>query len=374
MKAGRKALRLWHRCFGIGAALWLLLLSLTGSAIVFYDELDRWLNPELRTIAAPLTDTPKVEAAIEAAGPRLPGFMPRFIDLPNTAHDSIMMVGSVSEPEGDERPAQLFADPRDGTVLGWRIGGTLAFDRHHLMDTLYALHMDLMLGPAMAWFFGLVALLWALDHVPAAMLAIPRITRWWTALRVKGRGLRRVYDLHRAPGLWLFPVTLTLAITGLCLTWQEETRDVVGLVSPVSERLHYEFPDVIPPRHPISVDQALARVRRAGGREIDSVQLLPRKGIYAIRVFDDRDLDGIGRLWIYVTMIDGRIVTSRHDNGESGGDHFFAWQYPLHSGKAFGFASRLAILVGGLATAILCVTGLCLLLLRITPRRTSVIP
>jgi len=43
------------------------------------------------------------------------------------------------------------------------------------MDSLYALHMDLMLGPAMAWFLGLIALLWTLDHIPALMLAVPRL-------------------------------------------------------------------------------------------------------------------------------------------------------------------------------------------------------
>jgi len=47
----RPALRAWHRWFGLGAALWLLLLALTGSVIAFYDELDRALNPDWRGVA-----------------------------------------------------------------------------------------------------------------------------------------------------------------------------------------------------------------------------------------------------------------------------------------------------------------------------------
>lgn len=359
MKPTRRILRLWHRVFGIGAGLWLLLLALTGTAITFYDELDRALAPELRTIPADATALPRVDRALAAAQARHPGFVPRHIDLPNHPRDSIMLVGSSAG-----QAAQLFADPRDGAMLGLRTSGTFALDRIHLMDTLYALHMDLLLGPAMAWFLGLVGLLWAIDHIPAAILAIPRLTRWWGALGMKPLGRRALYDGHRAPGLWLLPVTLVLAVSGFCLSWQEETRAIVSLVSPVSERLHYEFPDAAAPARPIGVDRALARVRAAGVWGIDSVQILPAKAVYAVRAFDDRDLDGIGRRWIYVAMADGRILAERHDNGSSAGDAFFAWQYPLHSGKALGLAGRILVAIAGLVTASLCLSGIALLMLR----------
>ncbi|AHE56402.1 PepSY-associated TM helix domain-containing protein [Sphingomonas sanxanigenens] len=359
MQRARWGLRLWHRGFGIGAGLWLLLLALTGTAIAFYDELDRALVPELRTIPGEFTALPRVDLALATAQVRHPGFVPRHIDLPNRPRDSIMIIGSENG-----QAAQLFSDPRDGAMLGLRSSGSFAFDRRHLMDTLYALHMDLLLGPTMAWVLGLVALLWAIDHVPAAILAIPRLARWWRALRVKPRGRRALYDRHRAPGLWLMPVTLMLAVSGLCLSWQEETRAVVSLVSPVSERLHYDFPDAPVPSRPIGVDRALARVRGAGVWRVDSVQILPAKAVYAVRAFDERDLDGIGRRWIYVAMADGRILAERHDNGSSAGDAFFAWQYPLHSGKALGLAGRALICIAGLVTASLCLTGIALLLLR----------
>ena len=359
MKRARWGLRLWHRGFGIGAGLWLLLLALTGTAISFYDELDRALAPDLRTIPADFAALPRVDRALAAARARYPGFAPRHIDLPDHPRDSIMIVGSDAG-----HAAQLFADPRDGALLGLRSSGTFALDRRHLMDTLYALHMDLLLGPAMAWLFGLVALLWAIDHVPATILAIPRLARWWQALRVKPRGRRALYDGHRAPGLWLLPVTFILAISGFCLSWQEETRAIVSLVSPVSERLHYDFPDAAVPARPIGVDRALARVRAGGVWGVDSVQILSAKGVYAVRAFDDRDLDGIGRRWIYVAMADGRILAERHDNGSSAGDAFFAWQYPLHSGKALGLPGRVLVALAGLVTASLCLTGIALLLLR----------
>lgn len=349
----RGALRLWHRWFGLGAVVWLLALAATGTPIVFYDELDRALNPDWRTVA-PAVGPLATDAAVAQAQSAL-GFTARFIDLPNGPDQSIMMLGSGAD---ESTAMQVFAHPATGAVLGWRESGVLAFDRRHLMDTLYGLHVDLMLGETMAWFLGLVALAWTLDHIAAAMLAIPRVNKWRVAFLIGGTGLnlRRLFDLHRAPGLWVFPVTLVLAFTGLTLAWHEEVRAVARLAAPVSERLHETFTDRSAEK-PIGLDAALAIAARHTNAKADSVLVLPRQGAYGVRSFDPRDLDGMGRLWTYVDMADGRLLGQRHDNGEGPGDAFFAWQYPQHSGKGLGLTGRWIVVAGGLATIALCVTG-----------------
>lgn len=355
----RRLLRLWHRWFGLLASVWLLLLAVTGSVIVFYDELDRLLNPELRisrtTMAAPVP----IARAVTAAEAALPGFTPRFIDLPNRQGDTVLMLGVVRASDAEPHPVQVFADPVDGHTLGWRESERLRFDRRHLMDTLYSLHVDLMLGPWGVWFIGLVSLLWIMDHMVGVTLAVPRISAWASAFVIKsgGQRLKRLLDLHRAPAMWLLPVTLVLAVSGLTLSWHDETRAVARLIAPVTERLHENFPDVAGPIPTVSLDDAITIAAEHGGGRTDSVLLLPRKGVYGVRGFDARDLDSYGRLWTYISMSDGRVMGHRHDNGESPADIFFAWQYPLHSGKVFGLTGRLAILAGGLVTILLCVSG-----------------
>lgn len=355
----RPALRAWHRWFGLGAAAWLLLLALTGSAIAFYDELDRALNPDWRGVAtvgaAPAV---RVDAALARVGAALPGFSPRMIDLPERTGHTITMIGSMAR-DGKDVPAQVFVDAEGRAILGWRESGVLALDRRHLMDTIYGLHVDLLLGETAAWLLGLLALLWLLDHLAAFALSFPSRARWRDAFAVKGRSLslRWLFDVHRAGGLWLYALTFTLALTGLTLTWHEETRWVARQVSPVSERLHLSMPKRPAPEHPIGADAALATVAALTGARADSLVLLPRQAVYAVRSFDARDLDGMGRLWTYVDMADGRIAGQRHDNGQGAGDTFFAWQYPLHSGKVLGMLGRLLVLTAGLAVAGLVLTG-----------------
>lgn len=357
----RSALRVWHRWFGLGAALWLLLLALTGSAITFYDELDTWLNPDLRTVNAVGAVTgadAAVALAMHEAQAALPGFEPRHIELPNAAGESMWMLGRVVDDAG-ARSVQVFSHPVDGVVLGWRDNERFALDRRHLMDVLYGLHIDLKLGPAMTWFLGLVSLLWLLDHVAALLLAIPRWAAWRDAFRVAGQtgsGRRRL-DLHRAPGMWLLLVTFVLALTGVTLAWPDASRDAVRLVSPVSERLDFAFPDVDNVTRAIDADRAIVLATRGEDAEVDSLRVLPHVGAYAVRTFHQRDVDDQGRMWTYVSMSDGGIIGRRHDAGDSAGDTFFAWQYPLHSGKAFGLAGRIAVFIGGLGIAALCLTG-----------------
>lgn len=358
----RSVLRVWHRWFGLGASLWLLLLALTGSAITFYDELDTWLNPDLRTVdaAAAVTGVAvSVEVALRNAQAALPGFEPRHVDLPNVAGETVWMLGRVVDDAG-VRGVQVFVHPFDGQVLGWREIEHLALDRRHLMDVLYGLHIDLMLGPMMTWLLGLVALLWVFDHVAALLLAVPRRIAWRDAFRVAGQpgsGRRRL-DLHRAPGMWLLALTFVMALTGVTLAWPDASRDAVRLVSPVSERLDFSFPETSDAMRAVDADQAIALGARDKDAQVDSLRVLPHVGAYAVRTFHPRDLDDQGRMWTYVSMADGRILGRRHDNGDSPGDLFFAWQYPLHSGKAFGLAGRIAVCIAGLVTAALCITGL----------------
>ncbi|HTG39087.1 PepSY-associated TM helix domain-containing protein [Sphingomonas sp.] len=360
MRGRRQALRLWHRWFGLGAGLWLVLLSLTGIAIAWYDEIDTALNPDLRRVAvsqAPPAPLASVLAHAEAA---LPGFEARQVQLAGEPGRTHWLIGRARGDDGASIGVQVFADPATGAVAGWRESGALRLDRRHLMDLIYGVHTDLLLGPVAAWLLGLIALLWLADHGVGLVLSFPRGERWRDAFGLAGRSgsLRRLFDWHRAKGMWAWPLTATLALTGLTLAWPETTREAVRLVSPVNERLHEHLPRQADPAAPnVTLDQAVARVSE-GGRAVHSVRPMLQQGLYAIRTFDPRDVDNQGRLWTYVSAATGQIMGARHDRGDSAGDAFFAWQYALHSGHAAGAPGRIAVSLGGAVTILLWWSGI----------------
>jgi uncharacterized iron-regulated membrane protein len=62
--------------------------------------------------------------------------------------------------------------------------------------------------------------------------------------------------------------------------------------------------------------------------------------------------------WVAIDQYSGAILDVRApDTRRTAGETFLDWQWPLHSGQAFGWPGRLAVFVGGLACPIIYVTG-----------------
>lgn len=354
----RPAFRFWHRWFGILGGTWLILLAITGCAIAWYDEFDGLLNPDLRHVQATAGPAAPIDAVVASAVEALPGFEPGNILLSQEADRTHWLLGRQMLPDGTARPVQAFVDPGTAEFVSWRESGALSLHRHHLPDLLYGLHTDLLVGEIGIIFVGLVSLAWLFDHLLSLPLAFPRLRKVLSAFRIGGHAgsLRRLWDRHRASGLWLWPVTGMLALTGVTLSFPIESREALDVVSPVSERLHYAMEKRGPPADPIGLDAAITSVT-PDLSSVHSVRPHPEVGFYAVRTFDERDVDNQGRLWTYVDMKTGAVRAQRHDAGESAADTFFVWQYALHSGHAFGIWGRILVTIAGLVTAYLCVSG-----------------
>ncbi|MBR9807769.1 MAG: PepSY domain-containing protein [Alphaproteobacteria bacterium] len=357
----RPLLVFWHRWFGLFAALWLALMAITGSAVVYYEELDSWLNPDLRQVEV-ITPALPPETWLGAAKAEYPDRFIRFVDLPDAPDKSVRIaMPYVEEGKGDE--IEVYVDPYTAKVLGYRAHDVMSLQPRYLMNFLYGLHLDLHLGDAMFWFLGLVAFLWIFDHLVSLVLSFPVLRKWLASFRVRWRsgGHKMTFDLHRAGGLWFFPVTLMFAVSAVYFNWYTFFVSSVNAVSPVTQRAIFtlptrETPDFGPP---VSFADALAEAGAVEGRPgIDMASYNPWKGVYELRAYDPRDIDNYGRRMIVVDGESGSVLSDRHSAEGSAGDVFIAWQYPLHSGKAFGGVGRAIIFVSGIALFMLCVTGI----------------
>jgi uncharacterized iron-regulated membrane protein len=85
---------------------------------------------------------------------------------------------------------------------------------------------------------------------------------------------------------------------------------------------------------------------------------MSRKGLYRSQVFDKRDASDFGQRSVYVDGASGEVKSDTHIMDGSFSDAFAAWQFPLHSGQAFGWPGRIAILSAGLGLCAFIVTGL----------------
>ena len=371
----RRSLAFWHRWFGLLAAGWVFVFGLTGSILVFYQEIDRGLNPEWR---APRPDgaVPRVDPLIAAAEAGRSGAHVFFIDLPDDETEPARM--SFAGREGFADPPsglQVFGDPFTGALLGERRFGAPKVDRAHFATIIYQLHVNLMLGPVFTWLAGLVAFLWIFDHIAAAVLAFPAARKWAQSFRIRdgAKGHKLVFDVHRAGGLWLYGVTLVLAISGVYFNWYDDFRAAVAATLQTAAFYSELAPDRPAPIYAaaISADAAIAIAERRAGAAADSLLIEPRKGHYEVRLFDSRDVKPYGGRSIYVDMMSGAVLADEHAAAGGAGNAVLAWQYPLHSGQAFGWPGRILIFIAGLSVCVFSATGVMIWARKRKARRAS---
>lgn len=351
----RGVLVLSHRWFGLIGALWLFLVGLTGSVLVFYAELDHALNPELfKSRGGEVVATVDgAIAAVEASGDGR-----RVTSFWKGAQPAGAWTFYIA---GDEGTPEVYLDPTTGKVTGERVWNELKLDRPHLMPMLYTFHYSLFLGGVGDWLIGLLGFVWLLDHVVAGVLSFPSAKRWRESFRIRRAGGHKLtFDLHRAIGLWLIPVTFIVALTGTYMNWRPYAWAIVGVFSEMSPWPGSDRP-ALPapmPRPAMSFSQAIAaaKAETPQGASYNAVT-----GLYSVTAFDARDLTrDYGMLYTVVDARTGKIVDQRHLAHGTAADVIDAWQLPLHSGKVAGWPGRIAIFLSGLALCSFVVTGLML--------------
>lgn len=373
----RPAALLMHRYVGLAMAAFLTVSGLTGSIIAFNHELDEWLNPSLfeRLSDAPPLPATEIIAEIERQDPNIYVSFFEFEEEPD--HNAVAFVQPRPDPETGEavEPGynQIFADPATGRIAGKREWGALRVDAAHLLPFLYKLHYSLHIPGVWGLFFmGIVAIFWTVDCLVGFYLTLPGgrpfWRKWVPAWKLK-RGAaphRRNLDLHRAGGLWLWPVLFVVALSGVALNLPDHVfKPVVGFFAELTpdlrdlaaERLNAKYDE--PPQ--IGYPEALALAQRAaaerGIMEPASMLWYP-KDYAAIGVgFGDPHGTGLGASWVFFDDRTGELLHVQIPGTGTAADTFVQLQFPLHSGQIIGLPGRILISLTGLVVAVLSVTG-----------------
>lgn len=379
----RRLLSFVHRYSGLLIALFVLLVALTGSLLVFSAELDRWLNPQLLRIdlpegirARPLAEQLAAAEASQRAAPDGPWqafslSQPRFADSPV----SVLFRRPDAARQGQWRWRQVLVDPYQARVLGQRERSQHDLSRAGLLHLLSDLHGKLLLGPAGLSLMGCVAVLWLVASLLGLYLWWPGRAKLRLALSIKWRAgrARLLFDLHRAGGFYSAPVLLFVAASGIYLAWPGEVRHAVATWSSLqgSAAPKLELPAT---RRTLSPDAAAAiaqaefpdgELRRIG------LPVGPRDPYTVnLRLPGELNRPSPGRSAVWIDPSDGRVLKRYDARQASAGESFLAWQTPLHTGYAFGFAGRLAVCLGGLIAGLLAISGAMLWWRRQRPRRT----
>lgn len=205
----RKAAFQVHVWMGLALGLYLVMLSLTGSALVFRRELDvvfRTPRPDYQETATVLT----TEQISERATKLYPGYTITFVSQRVRRRDPTI---TVEMKRGDEVVERLF-NPYTGADLGdavpWRARALLG---------LAELHDELLMGRDGRWWNGFLSGIVTLLVMTGAIVWWPGSMRWRRAMSIKwSTGWRRMnFDIHSAIGFWMLFMMLLWGVSGVYL-------------------------------------------------------------------------------------------------------------------------------------------------------------
>ena len=356
----RAALRRVHLWLGLTLGSLFALLGLTGSALVFYLEIDAALNPigvQAGALPAPGWDSPIWDRALETGLDRWPQAGGQF---------SLEATGEPGPvPARYYPPAGQHGHHAEREMVWFSSDGAevMRVDSwgQYLMSWIYDLHMHLLAGEIGSQIVG-----WS-GFVTLILLATG-IAAWWPrgslrkALAFK-RGaapLRRLRDLHKHAGLWSALLLVLLSFTGALLALPETKVWLLGAT--------IASPDPVPA--PVSsrasgaqvpLRQALSEAHRA----LPEAQLafidVPVGGSDPIRLRVQVPGDPHRRFpgsFIFIDQYSGEVLAIHDIRNGNAATGTASWIRPIHDGSIAGLPTRIVAVIAGFAPAVLLATGL----------------
>lgn len=354
----RILLRQFHLWLGLGLGGLFALLGLTGSALVFYIEIDRMLHPAVEQQVS----TPALDWSSPAWDRALATGRERWRD----PHGSWSFEAT---GEGGAIPARYYPSDHHShhaeremvwfSADGKRVLRAEAWGGY-LMSWLYELHMHLLAGEVGSQIVG-----WS--GFAMLVLLVSGIVVWWPrgswrkafAFRRDAVALRRLRDLHKLSGVWSMALLFILVGTGALLALPAIKAQLLTVA--------ITAPDKVPdPLSSASTGQQIpiSRALAAAHRAVPDARLafidVPGTGSEPFRMRVQMPGDPHRRFpssFVFVDQYSGAVLAVHDVRQGNAGTTTAKWIRVLHDGSVGGLSTRILAIILGCVPLGLFVTG-----------------
>jgi uncharacterized iron-regulated membrane protein len=353
----RQFWRRLHLWIGLAGGIIFVLLGLTGSALVYQDEILSQLYPKQMRVAAGEAAAPsRILAAAQSA---LPAGGGRVVIL-RYPENNQRPIQAVIEHGGERRT--LLIDPVSAALIGPLPGG-------ETFSVLLDLHSRLMLQAPGREIVGWVGVVLAVSAITGLILwwPRPRLRAWKQAWQLKWRNMswqRRSFDLHKVSGAAIAVPMLLIALSGSALTFREPLLPLMTALGGI--------PQAHPALQPVALENAksLDALVDEALRQIPGARLVfispPARpgGATRIRLRQPDEIHQNGRSYVLLDAAGTVLDLQRVSELPAANMVFDQLPYPLHTGYMFGEAGRFVVFIAGILPLLLFVTGLVIWLRR----------
>jgi len=309
----RKAMFQIHLWTGIALGIYVVLISVSGSAIVFRNELYKslWPGPKIVPITGPRLSKDQLKQKVRQTWPK---YSVTYV-WDSKRKDEATEVWI--EPDGEAHPKTK------GRLVNPFTGEDLGPSRPYLIGVLAwmsDLHTNLLAGKTGREINGVMSILVVLMSITGLMIWWPGRGRLKRSFKIDFRAnwKRLNWDLHSVVGFWMFAFVFIWGVTGVYLVFPTPFQKAVNRISPLKVYTPLESRLVPAP--------------------------VAQPGVQIIRVADDPTPQPVRR-------------RRRQPPRGSNGDVFLRWFYYLHFGNFGDWGVKSIWVVLGLSPVFLFITG-----------------
>ena len=344
----RKVILNLHLLAGLTAAVFLFLLGLSGSILVFENQIDHALNSKLTSVhhtGDPLSLS-QLKAKLEEVYPGYKVYSMNMSPNNDTAWGAALATPDLKQDKG------VSFNQYTGEVLG------VDEDQNLLIAMVHQFHTHLVTRGLGSEIVG-----WA--SVFLLFLSISGLVLWWPRkifrFNRRSPARRLIFDLHNSIGIYSSAVLLIFSLTGVAIHWEEAATKLTDRVTGSPEQTPPLRPD--PPSRdssPLDPDRLVAIARQAAPHaSVTWVQLStgPRSPVRITLKYPE-DHTPAGRTRILLDAYSGKVLQVLDSRTAPIGYRIMKlWNREIHTGDIFGWPTRILACLFSLSLPILTVTG-----------------
>ena len=193
-----------HSFAGLLSGIFIMAMSLSGSVLVFHDELDSLSFPQIKSTTSTILPVDTIYNSVQK-------------QYPHAQISSCMLTGNATEPflftiydssyKNGMAALQVFVHPQTAQVLQTRGSGDF---KNNFMSWLSGFHSSFHLGKTGEWLLGFFSLIFLLSILTGLILYRKNI---WAVLCFR-RSVFKKSNLHQLIGVYALLFNLMIGVTG----------------------------------------------------------------------------------------------------------------------------------------------------------------
>lgn len=345
-----------HLWLGVSSGLVVFIVALTGSILVFEEELEPVIYPRFHVVEAPKDQSPlpldNLRAAVASRYPKQ-----RITRIAIEPHaDRTIIFGLVKGKKGKD-VLSVAVNPYTAEITDTRR------ENKSFFHVVLQLHRYLCLEDTGKAITGVACIMFIVIMITGLVLWWPNRKQTKQRLTIKwGAKFKRLnWDLHAVFGFYVLPFTFLIALTGLVWSYKW-VNNMIYLTFDGKPQQKREAPANI------SIAKAtptgtLAKITAETDRLLPHpgrVQFtLPESDSLSITVSKVNENASISNVvdFLYFDQNDGHLLSKRLYDDETTGMKVRRLVFPIHTGSIWGLPTKILALIVALITASLPVTG-----------------